>query len=476
VRDRSPALETTTLVTAIAAAMSVVTALALVKVGPVPATLLALSPVLAMAVVYLVTSGQSLLYVAAFVVPMTSLPIFGEPLIGPVVFQDLIAVLAFGALIYAVFLGRGRVPPVPGTPVLGWPYVLFAVIIFAATLRGHYAFGASVVGQPLRLFLFAAIVAGLIGMTVPRMHRLLIAVFYPGALFVALTALFFIFTGGSTTGSWDLSTGGSRPIAITTSIYSAGALFLALLNLRLTHGSRDRVLHLGMSLVAAFGVVAGFGRAVWVPVTIVGLLFLLTSRRLRENVLSVMPLALPFLALLAIVAAQAAPQFVETVTARVSAAPREDVDVRWRLEANRTVLEQVREQPLLGAGFGRSSEIFIEFEDPASGLPQVERFEIGQDPHNGYVFLMAGGGILALASFVLLVGVFFVDAFRRYRGTSDPSARLIITWSCATLFVFLFSAASGTSLGSPETVMTIWALLVLPAIVRPDHDADRGAP
>lgn len=457
-------LETPALVAA-TAAMSAAAAFALVEVSPPAAIALALLPVIALAVVYVLTSGQVVLYAAAIVLPITSVGLFTRPVVGPLFPQDIIAALALGAWIFAKYLAPGRVPPIPRTPVLGWPFVLFAAAILSATLRGHYAYGASLIGQPLRLFLYAAIVAALAGMTAQKMYRLLLVLFYPGAVVAALVAVFYLVTGGSATAADDLSTGGTRLLGISTSLYCAGALFLALLSLRLTQDLRARVLHLCVAAVATFGVIAAFGRAAYAAVALVGVVFMLTSGQLRKNLLSVVPLALPFLIVLAIGISQTAPDFVSAVTDRVFSPPARDANVQWRVEANHAVLAQVREQPLFGVGFGRDSEFFLSVEDPATGLPALQRVEIGQDPHNGYIFLWAGGGLVLLGSFALLLGTFALDAVRRYRSTADPTARLIILWACATLFPFLFNAASGASFESPENILTIWALLVLPSVV-----------
>jgi O-antigen ligase len=448
-----------------AALVSAVTAFALVRIGPAAAVALAFLPLLAIGVVYVITTGQTVIYAAALALPMVPIAVLGSQLGGLLYVQDLIAVVALGALVLATFVARGRVPPVPMTPVLGWPFVLFAVAIMAATLRGHYAYGASLIGQPLRLFLYAAVVAGLIGMTVPRLHRLLTGWFYVGGALVALWALYYIATGGSATDQSGLSTGGTRPLAISPSMYAAGTFFLALLNLRLASESRRRSLHLTFAAIGLFGAVVGFGRAVYLGVFVVGLLLFVVSRRLRNSTLSFVPLALPFVVLIAIGASHAAPELVDSIGRRVTAgSSASDVNVQWRVKANSAVLEQVREQPLVGVGFGRSAEVVIESRDEF-GLPYEQRVEVGQDPHNGYMFLLAGGGAVALASFVLLLGVFAVDAIRRFRRTLDPTARLLIIWAAATLFVFLLNIGAGLTLANPADVMAIWALLVLPAVV-----------
>ena len=458
--------------TATAAAMTAAVAVVLVEVGTGAGVGLAFLPLLALAAAYVLTSRPVVLYAAAIALPCVTLSFIGKPLIGGLYLPDVIVVLALGAWAFSTLSGRGRVPSIPRTPVLGWAFVLFAAAIVIATLRGHYAYGASVMGQPLRLILYAGIVAGLAGMTAQRMHRLLLVVLYPGAVLVALVAIYYLATGGSATDQDVLSTGGTRLFGISTSAYCAGAFFFALLNLRLAPSAGARLLHLGIALVAMFGVVAGFGRAVYIAVALVCLLFVLTSRRLRKAFLSVVPLVLPFVILLAIAVSHGAPDFVDTVASRASSPPARDANVRWRVNANRVVLAQVREQPILGVGFGRTSAFFLNVEDRNTGIPTPQRVEIGQDPHNGYLFLWAGGGLLALGSFALLLGTYAVDAFGRYRSDNDPIGRLIILWGAATLFVFLFNAASGTSFSNPTNILMIWALLVVPAVVPRAAQAD----
>lgn len=453
------------LLTAAAGAMTVVVAVALVHVGTRAAIVLALLPFLAFAAAYVLTSHQVVLYAAAIALPGVTIPAVGQPLVGSAYLPDIIVACALGVWAFATLFGRGRAASIPYTPVLGLPFVLFAAAIVIATLRGHYAYGESLIGQPLRLVLYAGIVAGLAGMTPQRMHRLLLVLLYPGAVLLAVVAVYYLATGGSATDQDVLSTGGMRLFGISTSVLCAGAFFFALLNLRLASNAGARVVHLGIALVAMFGVVAGFGRAVYTAVGLVCLLFLVTSPRLRKAVLSVVPLVLPFVVLLAIGISHGAPDLVDSVASRVSSPPAKDADVQWRLKANRAVLAQIREQPIFGVGFGRRSEFFINAEDHSTGLPIPQRFDIGQDPHNGYVFLWAGGGLVALGAFLLLLGTYVLDAARRYRSTDDPIARLVLLWGAATLFVFLFNAASGTSFENPSNILIIWALLVLPAVV-----------
>jgi O-antigen ligase len=452
---------------AVLAAIAVGVAYALAELGPAAALVVALLPLIVLAVLYLLTEGHAVLLGVALVLPMSELAIVSEPLVGPVHVQDIVAALALGAWIYATLMASDRFGSIPRTPVLGWPLVLFGAATFVATVRGHYAYGASLLGQPLRFVLYAAIVAGLLGLTARGLHRLLIGLFYPGTIFVALTGLYYVATGGTGVGQHTLSTGGERLISITTSLYCAAALFLALLTVQLTTSARMRAVHLSVAALAAFGVVTGFGRAVYTAVALVCVLLFVTSHRLRGALLSVVPLALPLIVVLAIGANQAAPNFIGSVVARLASSPENDANVQWRLEANRAVLQQVREDPLFGVGFGRSSEFFLTVESRTTGLPSLQPVDIGQDPHNGYVYLLAGGGAITLAFFLLLLAVFARDAVRRYRIATDPTERLIILWACATLFAFLVNAASAPIFALPESLLTLWVLLVIPAVVVP---------
>jgi O-antigen ligase len=219
-----------------------------------------------------------------------------------------------------------------------------------------------------------------------------------------------------------------------------------------------------MAALGLFCVVVGFGRAVYLAVGVVCLLMVALSRQIRTAVLSFVPLTLPFLALAAMALVILAPDLVDAVDHRLSAAPSTDANVQWRVRANRAVWEQIQEQPFVGVGFGRSSEFFVDVES-SSGVRVPVRQEILQDPHNGYLLLWAGGGLVALGSFLLIVVVYAWDSVRRFRWNPDPIGRLIILWSAALLFAFLVNAASGTMFGSPPDILTIWALLVLPAVV-----------
>jgi O-antigen ligase len=219
-----------------------------------------------------------------------------------------------------------------------------------------------------------------------------------------------------------------------------------------------------MAALALLGVVLGFGRAVFAATAVVCVLLVALSGPVRTSLVSVIPLALPFLVLAGIALYSATPDLVNAARERVSAPPDTDANVQWREKANEAVFAQVREQPLIGVGFGRTSSFFLGVPSD-NGVVVPVRVDINQDPHDGYLFLWAGGGLAALGSFALILVAAAYDGTQRFRRTSDPTARVLLLWSAGTLFAFLLNAASGTSFEAPSNLLMIWLLLSIPAVV-----------
>ncbi len=442
--------------------------LVLTREGAGAALALALLPVLAIGFGRLLESDGVPLLVLALVLPMSwsrltaPLPIGG----GNLYPSDILVVLAlaYWAASYVRAPERRACVRWVQSPLLGVPLLLFAGAVVLALVRGHVRYGATLPGQPSRLFLYAGIGILLGGLDARRLHRVLTAVFYAGAVWLLLNAVYYVATGTSQSQQVDLSTGGTRVLAISTSIYLAATLFLALLNLQLETEARRRLPHLALAVVGAVGVLLGFGRAVFAATALVAVLLLALHRRVRWSLVVALPLVLPALVLAGLGAVRAAPQVEQAVVKRVTSPVVSDANVQWRKEANAAIWSQVRESPLIGVGFGRGAS-FVLFDRSGTRLPVPVRITIGQDPHNGYLMLLAAGGALLLGTFALLVVVYFYDCWRRFRGSSDPYERIVVLWAVGTLFVFLVNAASGTELESGFDLLTIWLLLLAPAVV-----------
>jgi O-antigen ligase len=379
--------------------------------------------------------------------------------------SDIVVFLALGAWLGAYLLRGGGpdAPRWPKTPVVGLPLLLFAPPLLIAILRGHSAYGASLLGQPMRLLIYVGIAAAVVDLEPRRAYRGIVAIFYVGTVWMLLNGAYYIATGTSQTDQVDLSTGGSRILSISVSLYMAGALFLALLNLEIDKSARRRLLHLAIAVLALVGVVLGYGRAAYGGVVLVVLLFMF-RRHIRGAVLSIVPLALPFLLAAGFALPHLAPSIVPDFLNRVSADQSQDANLQWRVKANEAVWRQVHESPLIGVGFGRmTSFTFTVVTD--RGLHVSMRDRIGQDPHNGFLYILAGGGLVTLLPFLAVIAAFSIDAYRRLRSPLDQIERVLVIWSCATLFVFLLNALSGTEFESATDLLTIWILLLLPSIV-----------
>jgi len=113
------------------------------------------------------------------------------------------------------------------------------------------------------------------------------------------------------------------------------------------------------------------------------------------------------------------------------------------------------DEPLLGLGFGRETQY----------VWQGVYYRVKGDPDNSYVFLLAGGGILALGGFLLLLWGFVRDAFSRLRFAVGSDRGLVI-WALSAWFILAVNFAMGPFLPRPKIVLSFWAVMLVPALVR----------
>ena len=365
---------------------------------------------------------------------------------------DIFVCLALGAWLAAwLSAAPEQRPRWPRTPVLGWPLLLLAISLMQALIRGNDQYDTAILSEPVRLILYAGIAAAIVDLQPKSAFKWIVVLFYAGTLWHVFGALSRLASGANT---GEISTGGFRSVALSTGMYLGGALVLALLSVDLEERTGRRALHLVMAGLASFGILASFGRTNYLVAGPLVLLLLLGFRRMRTSVSAFVPLAVPALVLIALLIPRGAPEFGQTLQDRLALETGTDTSFRWRRAATAAVWEQVEQEPVRGVGFGPGATFTL---DNSS-------VKIGQDPHNGYVYLWAAGGLLAVGSFIALIIVFIRDAWRRLR-SSDGVERALITFSVALCLIFTLNFATTPFITVPRMDLTLWIALLLPATV-----------
>lgn len=422
--------------------------------------LLALAPALLLALGSLVESHRATLAWVALALNFTGLPFVSEPLPLPgsvrVYLADLVLLLALGAWAASALSRVEARNPVRLSTVFRIPFALFALTIGVGIVLGNLRYGTTIVGQPLRLVLYAAIALALTDLTPHAAWRSVTTVFYAGACVQLVWALYYLATGGSQTASDVLSTGGVRILALSIAIYLTGSLVCALLNLERERMPGRQLLHAAIAAISLFGIVVSFGRTTYAAVVLILPLLLATRRYLRRALLWLLPLVLPALVAATLVLVSSAPGVVETLENRLLGTSGNDSAVEWRQRAIAGALEGIGDDLLTGLGFGRESRF----------VANDELVVFRGDPENSYVWILAGAGLCGLASFLVLCGTYVVDCLRRIRGTDEVGQALVI-WSLATWTAFMVNALTGPIFADPEMLLTIWVLMALPSCVTP---------
>jgi O-antigen ligase len=404
-----------------------------------------------------IASNRAILVFAVFAIDLSGItPLRREIISGHVWVADLIL---FAALIAwaAAWLIRpdGRRPSWPKAPILSWPLFLFAAFIAVGVIRGHELWGLGYLSQPVRFVMYALIAFAISDLTPKQAWQVLVAVFYTGAIVNAGAAVYYLATGTTQQeASSSLSTGGTRVLALTTALYLTGGVVLALLNFERERQVGRRLLHLLVGVLAMFGIVVSFGRGVTFALIAVLIALFLTRRRLRSAAFAVTPLLLPLLVAGVFLLVHSDPGFVPRVTTRLTTVSSDDASIRWRQAANRAIWGQVQENPTFGVGFGKGATFVVD----------RARWDITQDPHDSYLFLWAGGGIVTLGSFLILFAVFLLDSWRRYR--FQPELNRMLIAACVSIwFCFAVDALTEPRLTQANSLLALWVLMLLPTTV-----------
>lgn len=368
---------------------------------------------------------------------------------------DLFVLLAIGgAVARALIRRRGERRPRFRTIVLSWPLLLLVVALMQGVIRGHDRYGTAYISQPVRIFAYAAIGLAFIETPPERLLRNLTRVFYLTIVVSTLQAVYYLATGTSQTDTSALSTGGTRVLALSTAMFLAAGLVLALVHLDIDPHSELRKLHVWMAILAVFGIIISLGRttfaavAVLVPVLVVGL------RRLRRTMLTYFPVALGLTILISSFVMIVSPSAASTIGHRFTGHVGTDVSVVERQRKYNATMKGFGQSPVIGLGFGRPVSYVS-----TDGTVQL----FSGDPENSYIYVLAGGGIVGLSALLGLVGLFFLDCGRRFL-TSDGEMRALVTFGAALAFIMLVNAASGPVLSNPPLMLMTWIGLLLPAV------------
>lgn len=416
-------------------------------------------PLLILTLAWLLTGRRHLLVYLALALPMTAvghlnnrLPGTGGTAIFP---ADLFVVLTLAMAIVAGFASPDQRARSIRTPLLGWPLALFAVAVLVGVFRGHQLYGEHYLDQATRMIIYAGIAPALAGLSPERAYRVISRVFYFGIVVQVMVGLYYLGTGSSQTASVNLSTGGTRALALTTAIWLGAGLVAALLNLERAETSRQRLFHLGFAGLAFSGIVISFSRTTFVAAGLLVPVLFLLFRRMRRSVLAFLPLMLPVALVGVAIALQVSPSLGTTLVQRLSGTSTNDPSVIQRERKWSATLAGFGRDPLFGLGFGRPVQ-FTQID----GRTRT----INGDPENSYVWMLAGGGIAAFGSFMILMVVFFADTIRRaVRASGD--ARALCVLSMSLVFILLVNATTYPLLSSPPELLGLWIALLLPRLV-----------
>jgi O-Antigen ligase len=435
--------------------LNIALGLALATAPAAHVTIVALLPALLVLAAALIASNRAVLIFGAFALDLSGILPLRSPVIGSSVSaSDLILVLALGSWLAAWLIApAGRRPSWPHTPLLGWPLLLFAIFLCSGIVRGHERWGLGYFSQPLRFVLYAGIAAAIADLKPREAWNGLVVVFYLGAFWNAVAAVYFIATGkvqDEKLAGQLSATGNNRILTLTTALYLTGAFLFAVLNLEREQQAGRRILHLLVGVLAGFCIVVSYGRGVFYSLAAVLVALCLTRSRMRNATIIALPVVLSAFVMGGLFLGT--PGFARGVTKRVTTT--NDPSVHWRRAANAAVWQQVRESPIVGVGFGKGADFTVSF----------QRFHITQDPHDSYLFLWAGGGILTLGSFLLLFLIFIGDSWLRYRSQAELP-RALIVWCISLWFCFALNTLVEPQLTQPNSILVFWILMLLPTIV-----------
>ncbi|MGH3025234.1 MAG: O-antigen ligase family protein, partial [Gaiellaceae bacterium] len=198
--------------------------------------------------------------------------------------------------------------------------------------------------------------------------------------------------------------------------------------------------------------------AVVVPVLLIGL------RRLRRTMLAYAPLILVVLIAVVVVALQRVPSLGTALGDRLTGHVTNDPSLVQRERKFKATLQGFGAEPLLGLGFGRPVT-FTAIDGTV--------VTFSGDPEDSYIYVLAGGGIFALAALIVLILAFFGDAVYRLRHARGEDRALIVL-SMSLVFIFLVNASTYPTLSDPNLMLVLWIAMLLPTVVHGERSMSRA--
>jgi O-antigen ligase len=385
---------------------------------------------------------------------------------------DLIIVLPLLVVVCSALAGgeiAARVPALWRATPFKVALALFVILVLIAVGKGFSSVGETGSIQSLRLALAPAL---LLSVAVFRdrqdLLRGLRLTFYAFIVYQFGEALFNLGTGRSATAASAVSTGGTRYVSNSAAMFLAIGLILAGLHLAREDRLLRRIGLTALMSMALVGVFLGLARSTWLALAAVTVVALLFTPEARRGAIRFLALATPIIVLVALVAPIAAPDQVRDVTQRVSRPQGQgrDESAVFREQAWGLMIDRWEESRIFGRGFGQT----VTFERNDKTV-----IEVTNDPHNGFIYLLVGMGVVGLAAFAAIQLGFLRAAFKSLK---LPGARDLALWALAAWVIYIVNVFFGVLLGQQALMMFLWYLLAVPIalLALPERAEPRPAP
>jgi O-antigen ligase len=417
------------------------------------ASVVALLPFAALLVEKYLASNGVTLVVVAMVMNLSGLPFIGSPLAThPVNIYIPDVLVALACLHRAVGTFGRRQTPGRLTPSMRAALSLFLLALTVGVFEGHAAYDTQFVSNATRLGLYSLFMLSTGTLTPAQLERGLRIGFYAGVVISALLGTYYLATGISQTTQSSLSTGGVRLIGLSAAMYAAGGMVMAMLSIVRTPPGASTKIHWSVLVLGLYLQVLSLGRATFIALAIVLPLIMLGSRAGRRRGVLVVLLLLTLGAGITLFNTPPLPPQVATFERRIFNSTAQDPDIQWRAKAAAAELSGIGGHLFSGFGFGRVAYFTLD----NTFVPVL-----GGDPHDGFLYLLAGGGVLALGSFILVLAAAGGALFRRAL-RAPPDDMTVLLWAAGFLLIYVLNFATEPVLSQAQFMPTLWILLGIP--------------